>query len=164
MAYLGKLTSEKVMEGMSIRVRVSSEFKLRTRIATWLIGLAGRVLTVPVEVELRRDASAVPGAGDAGRLVDMITIPLAPEEMTPVEPGQRQIAVVNSSIYLGFWSDRGYRVWQRFKMIAPDGCPSLDGHDAEFIEVEPKADNGVSFVGKRGPELEATPHAAKAAR
>lgn len=51
------LTTKELMQGMQITVRLSRSFTIRTRIACWLIGLAGRVINVPCEIEMR-DAGA----------------------------------------------------------------------------------------------------------
>src|SRR5690606_2203774 len=56
MADTGKLslTTREVMKGMPLTVRLPRSFTLRTRIACWLLGLAGRVMDVPCDVEMAR--------------------------------------------------------------------------------------------------------------
>lgn len=54
---IGKLTlsTKEVMQGLTLTVRLPRSFTIRTRIACWLIGLAGRVMDVSCEIEMRRD-------------------------------------------------------------------------------------------------------------
>lgn len=47
------LTTKDVTQGLTITVRIPRSFTLRTKVACWLIGLAGRVIDVPCEVEMR---------------------------------------------------------------------------------------------------------------
>ncbi|MCL4065104.1 hypothetical protein M3484_00745 [Pseudomonas sp. GX19020] len=45
----GKLTlsTKEVMQGFTLTIRMPRGFTIRSRIACWLIGLAGRVMDVP---------------------------------------------------------------------------------------------------------------------
>ncbi len=52
------LTTTGITADMTLTDRIPRSFTLRTRIACWLIGLAGRVIDVPCEVEMVRDADA----------------------------------------------------------------------------------------------------------
>lgn len=61
MAEIATLKTKDVMSGMSLRVTLSRGFTIRTRIACWLIGLAGRVIDVPAEIEMREDGLIRPG-------------------------------------------------------------------------------------------------------
>ncbi|NPD15757.1 hypothetical protein HOY34_11140 [Xinfangfangia sp. D13-10-4-6] len=44
-----------LIKGHTIIISVPRSFTIRTRIACWLIGLAGRVMDVQCEIEMRRD-------------------------------------------------------------------------------------------------------------
>lgn len=48
-----------VVSGLTLKVRMPREMTLRLRLGAWLIGLAGRVINVPVEVEMRDDGIRV---------------------------------------------------------------------------------------------------------
>lgn len=52
------LSTKDVMQGLTLTVRMSRSFTIRTKLACWLLGLAGRVMDVPCEVEFVRDAKA----------------------------------------------------------------------------------------------------------
>lgn len=41
-----------ITRGMVMHVRMPTQFTVRMRIAAWLMGLAGRVATMPVEIEI----------------------------------------------------------------------------------------------------------------
>ncbi|SEB67643.1 hypothetical protein [Rhodobacter sp. 24-YEA-8] len=60
---IGKLTlsTKEVMQGITLSVRMPRSFTIRTRIACWLLGLAGRVMDVPCEVEMRDKRECKPG-------------------------------------------------------------------------------------------------------
>lgn len=60
---IGKLTlsTKEVMQGLTLTLRMPRSFAIRTRIACWLIGLAGRVINVPCEIEIRREGEIRPG-------------------------------------------------------------------------------------------------------
>ena len=49
------LDMKDVMRGLTLQLRMPRSFSIRTRIACWLIGLAGRLITVPVDIEMRDD-------------------------------------------------------------------------------------------------------------
>lgn len=55
------LATKDVMQGMTLTVRVPRSFTLRTKLACWLIGLAGWVMGVPCEIEMRDDGEIKPG-------------------------------------------------------------------------------------------------------
>lgn len=46
------LTTKDITDGLVLSVRVSRMFGIRMRIAMWLIGIAGRIIDVPAEIEL----------------------------------------------------------------------------------------------------------------
>ena len=48
------LTTKDITDGLVLHVRVSRMFGIRMRIATWLIGIAGTIIDVPVEIELTK--------------------------------------------------------------------------------------------------------------
>lgn len=43
------------MSGLTLKVRLPRSFTLRLKIGAWLIGLAGRIISVPVEISLDRE-------------------------------------------------------------------------------------------------------------
>ena len=51
------LSTKDVMQGLTLTVRMPRSFTLRTKVACWLIGLAGRVMDVPCEVEMRDETN-----------------------------------------------------------------------------------------------------------
>lgn len=55
------LATKDVMQDMTLTVRIPRSFTLRTKLACWLIGLAGRVVDVPCEVEMRGADQIKPG-------------------------------------------------------------------------------------------------------
>lgn len=63
MANIGRvqISTGDVMKGMTLTVRMPRIFTFRTRIACWLLGLAGRVISVPCEIEMRDDGETHPG-------------------------------------------------------------------------------------------------------
>ncbi|MCL4068344.1 hypothetical protein M3484_17395 [Pseudomonas sp. GX19020] len=60
---IGKLTisPKEVLQGITLSVRMPRSFTIRTRIACWLLGLAGRVMDVRCEIEMLDDGSIRPG-------------------------------------------------------------------------------------------------------
>lgn len=61
MADTVQVAAKDLMTGLTLRVRIPRSFSVRTKVACWLIGLAGRVLTVPCEIELATDGQIKPG-------------------------------------------------------------------------------------------------------
>ena len=55
MATIATLTTKDIHNGMSLHVRVSRSYTIRTKVAMWLIGMAGRVMDMPCEIEIKRD-------------------------------------------------------------------------------------------------------------
>lgn len=55
------ITAKDVANGLSLRVRVPRSFTIRSRLACWLIGLAGRVIDVPCKLDLRDEGVIAPG-------------------------------------------------------------------------------------------------------
>lgn len=53
MARIAELSTKDVMAGQVLHIRIARSFTLRTRLACWLIGLAGRVIDVPCEIEMK---------------------------------------------------------------------------------------------------------------
>ncbi|MFE3839400.1 hypothetical protein [Pseudogemmobacter sonorensis] len=50
------ISTREIMTGMVLHLRMPRSFTIRTKLACWLIGLAGRIMTVPCEIEMRDDA------------------------------------------------------------------------------------------------------------
>lgn len=55
MVSIANLTTKDVTGGLVMRVRIARSFSIRIKLACWLIGLAGRVIDVPCEIELCAD-------------------------------------------------------------------------------------------------------------
>ena len=55
------LSANDLMDGLTLRVRIARSFTIRTRLACWLIGLAGRVINVPCEIDVRTDVDVKAG-------------------------------------------------------------------------------------------------------
>ena len=53
------LTTKDITGGLVLHVRVSRMFGIRMRIAIWLIGIAARIIDLPVEIELTDHAPQV---------------------------------------------------------------------------------------------------------
>lgn len=68
------MAAKDVMRGVTLTVRMPRSFTIRTRIACWLIGLAGRVMDVPCEIEMRD--------GDEIRVGDVVHDRFSPVLMT----------------------------------------------------------------------------------
>lgn len=78
------LSTKDVMQGMSLSIRIPRSFTLRTRIACWLIGLAGRVIDVPCEIEMRSD--------DEIKVGDTVRLKSGGPEMTVIVEQRRLVA------------------------------------------------------------------------
>lgn len=50
-----KLAHKDVVQGLTLTVRMPRSFSIRTRVACWLLSIAGRVMDVPCEVEMRKN-------------------------------------------------------------------------------------------------------------
>lgn len=61
MAEIGslKLTNKDVMQGVTLTVRMPRSLTLRTSVACWLLGLAGRVIDVPCRLALVHDGEEI---------------------------------------------------------------------------------------------------------
>ena len=53
MAQMATITTKDVGQGLRLSVKVARSFTIRTKVACWLIGLAGRVMDVQCDVEMR---------------------------------------------------------------------------------------------------------------
>ena len=60
-AQIASLTTRDITGGLSLHVRVARSFTIRTRLALWMIGLAGRIMDVPTEVEFGKMDAIKPG-------------------------------------------------------------------------------------------------------
>ena len=52
MADTVKITSADITRGMTIKLKVARDFSLRIKLGAWLIGVAGRVMNIPCEIEM----------------------------------------------------------------------------------------------------------------
>lgn len=82
------LSTKDVMQHMTLRVRMPRSFTTRTRIACWLIGMAGRVMDVPCEIEMREDSASVDDGRECRRAGagTYQPIPSAPTSPPPRKP------------------------------------------------------------------------------
>lgn len=58
MAEIARLNSKDLTRGLTIKLKMPRTFSLRMKIGSWLVGLAGRIMHMPCEVEIARKADA----------------------------------------------------------------------------------------------------------